>query len=159
MTANPTTITRQLLMGSLLVIICEASVIAQTNPGVLNLAWQDNSTDESGFIIERGPNGIAFEAVETVGAGVTNYMDADLSDMTTYHYRLRAFRNGEYSIYANTTSGQTGDTRPPLVESILAAVFANYVVGAFSEPVEATTAGASSNEAITRALSDLSEED
>src|SRR5215510_4535282 len=58
----------------------------------LTLTWTAGSTDELGFSVKRslGDQG-TFSEVARTGHGVTSFIDAGLSDATTYCYRLRAF--------------------------------------------------------------------
>src|ERR1044071_7685106 len=66
----------------------------QTSAATLQLSWADNSSDESGFSIERklGVGGI-FAVVNKTAANVTAYSDPGLADNTTYCYRVNAFNN------------------------------------------------------------------
>jgi subtilisin-like proprotein convertase family protein len=76
----------------------------------INLSWNDNSTDESDFHIERSPNGsTSWSEIATVGANVTSYNNTGLSCGTTYYYRVRAHRHGDgqYSSYSNTANATT----------------------------------------------------
>jgi hypothetical protein len=61
-----------------------------TSPSSVRLTWADNSADETGFVVERSPNGTTFAAVGTVGANVTVFDDTGLAAGTTYTYRVRA---------------------------------------------------------------------
>src|SRR5258706_6481517 len=68
------------------------------------LSWTDNSSNEDGFKIERGTDGINFSQINTVGSNVTSYTDPNV--IGTYYYRVRAFNSGGdsgYSSTANTT--------------------------------------------------------
>ena len=70
--------------------------------GSLRLSWTDNSTNESGFKIERktGIDGV-FALIASVAADTTSYTDSELVDGTTYCYRLSAFDASEDSTYSN----------------------------------------------------------
>jgi fibronectin type 3 domain-containing protein len=58
----------------------------------IDLSWTDNSDNETGFTIERSPNGTSsWEGIATVGANVTTYSDTGLQYATTYYYRVRAY--------------------------------------------------------------------
>jgi hypothetical protein len=75
----------------------------------INLAWTDNSDNETGFKIERcqGVDCTAFVQIATVGAGVTNYSNTGLSSGTNYVYRVRAYNNAGNSSYSNTATART----------------------------------------------------
>jgi hypothetical protein len=67
----------------------------------LTLMWDDASSDEAGFEIERkeGEKGL-YQKIGHVGANVTEYTDTGLKPGTVYYYRVRAY-NAErrYSAY------------------------------------------------------------
>ena len=77
----------------------------------LTVTWVDNSTNETGFSVERssGTTG-TFAEVTTTGSGVTTYLDSSLADATTYCYRVRAFNAAGYSAYSNVACGTTSQT-------------------------------------------------
>jgi hypothetical protein len=74
----------------------------------LTLTWTDNSTNESGFAIER-KTGITgtFTQIAQVGANITAHTDPNLTAGTSYCYRVRAFNATEYSGYSNESCGTT----------------------------------------------------
>lgn len=76
----------------------------------INLTWQDNSSDETAFHIERSPNGATWTEIGTVSANTISYNDTGLTCNTTYHYRVRAYRAGDdvYSDYSNASMDTTG---------------------------------------------------
>jgi Leucine-rich repeat (LRR) protein len=59
-----------------------ATVVSQTQ---INLSWTDNSSDETGFKIERDGS-----LIITTAADVTSYSDTGLSCDTTYSYSVKA---------------------------------------------------------------------
>lgn len=72
---------------------------------VIDLAWSDNSGDETGFKIERATNAAGpFTQIATVAANVRTYRNSGLSSGTTYHYRVRATNGSGDSAYSNTAS-------------------------------------------------------
>jgi hypothetical protein len=91
----------------------------------INLTWTDNSTNETGFRIERaGSAGGPWGQVASIGANVTSFSNSGLSGSTTYYYRTYAYNAGGNSNYSNTTSATTpaaGDTTPPAVPTGLTA--------------------------------------
>ena len=74
---------------------------SQASAGQLQLAWTDNSNNESGFKIDRklGTTG-TFSQIATVGVNVTTYTDTNLTDGATYCYRLAAFNSAGTSAYS-----------------------------------------------------------
>jgi hypothetical protein len=84
----------------------------------IDLSWQDNSTNETGWQVYRstsGPAG-AFTLRATTGANVTSYSDLGLTPLTQYCYRVRPFRTtGKKTSYGefSTTSCSTTPGPPP----------------------------------------------
>ena len=79
----------------------------------VTVRWSDNSSDETGFKLERSGNGVDFSEVATLGAGTTSFNDGGLSARTTYYYRVRAYNSAGNSGYSNTGSVTTPDVAPP----------------------------------------------
>ena len=75
----------------------------------INLSWVDNSTNETGFKIERckGANCANFAQVGTVASNTTSFPDAGLAKNTTYRYRVRAYNGSGDSPYSNIASART----------------------------------------------------
>ncbi len=74
----------------------------------IDLAWQDNSANETGFQIERSRSGGAFSLIATAAAGATSYSDTSgLTPNKTYSYRVRAINAAGASGYSNTASATT----------------------------------------------------
>lgn len=75
----------------------------------INLTWTDNSTDETGFYIERckGSTCTNFVRIATVGAGVTTYANTGLTKNTTYSYRVQAYNANGTSTYSNIAKATT----------------------------------------------------
>ncbi|MFA5795456.1 MAG: DUF2341 domain-containing protein, partial [Candidatus Brocadiia bacterium] len=73
----------------------------------INLSWQDNSTDESGFKIERKTAGSDYVEITSVISNTVNWPDLTVAPSTTYYYRIRAYNtegNSRYSNEANATT-------------------------------------------------------
>ncbi|MFH1414075.1 MAG: fibronectin type III domain-containing protein, partial [Candidatus Omnitrophota bacterium] len=80
----------------------------------IKLTWTINSSDETGFSIERhhdnpGPSSVIPDNIITVGPNVTTYTESGLAAGKTYWYRVRAVRNGTYSSYSNNANAKTPD--------------------------------------------------
>ena len=82
-----------------------ASVISSSQ---INLNWQDNSANESNFIVSRGTtaNG-PYSAIATLGANTTFHSDTSVSAGTTYYYVVSSRNSGGTSPYSNEASGTT----------------------------------------------------
>jgi hypothetical protein len=97
------------------IILCVAFAVRPgfTSAATLQLSWVDNSSDEAGFSIERkvGTNGI-YTVIATVGANVTTYKDINLTDGTTYCYRVNAFNSAGSSPYSPEACGATPSPSP-----------------------------------------------
>ena len=78
---------------------------ATPTAGRINLSWQDDSTNEAGFRIERkAGNGGAWSQIGTVAANVTAYPDTTAAVGPIYYYRVRAYNGGSSSDYSNEAS-------------------------------------------------------
>jgi len=97
------------------------SATAASSSGI-NLAWTDNSTNETGFRIERKTGASStYSEVASVGANVTSYADTGLSASTTYYYRVSAYNTNDNSDYSN----EANDTTLPAPPSGLSATAAS----------------------------------
>jgi hypothetical protein len=73
----------------------------------INLAWVDNSTNETSYRVERSTDGTSFTTVATLGANVTTYANTGLVASTTYYYRVLASNSVGNSGYSNTATATT----------------------------------------------------
>jgi len=74
--------------------------------GPIKLAWQDNSTAESGFIIERSLDGVnGWVEIGRTGANVTTFTDASGARRTPFFYRVRAYNATASSSASNIAQG------------------------------------------------------
>jgi FtsP/CotA-like multicopper oxidase with cupredoxin domain len=89
---------------------------------LIDLAWLDNSADETSFVIQRSTDGVNFSALTTVGANVTTYNDLAVFGGITYTYRVAAVNVNGTSAYAVSNSLLVPpDATPPAAPSNLAA--------------------------------------
>ena len=79
----------------------------------VNLSWQDNSTDETGFNLERCDNR-RWNPLAQLGADVTSFVDDSVAQMTFYKYRIKTYSPGGESAWSNEANVTTPDG-PPLV--------------------------------------------
>jgi hypothetical protein len=75
----------------------------------INLAWNDNSSDETSFAIERcsGAGCSNFAPLTTVGANVKTFSNTGLAASTSYTYRVKAVNGSLGSTYSNTATAVT----------------------------------------------------
>jgi hypothetical protein len=74
----------------------------------IDLAWNDNSTNETGFKVERATNHLGpFTQITVTPASARTYADRGLTVSTTYYYRVRATNSSGNSNYSNTTYATT----------------------------------------------------
>ena len=102
----------------------------------ITLTWKDNSSDESGFKIERAPaSSGAWTQIGTVGPNVTVFASSGLSAATTYYYRVLAYNTRGNSAYSATASATT----------LAQAAVCNYGLSASSASVAAAGGSGSFN--------------
>ena len=73
----------------------------------LTLNWVDNSSNETGFKVERKMGEAPWTQIAQVGANVTSYTDTGLTAATTYKYRVRAYNAIGNSAYCPEASATT----------------------------------------------------
>jgi titin len=74
----------------------------------VSLKWQDNSDNESGFYIERSPNGATgWTRVAIVKPNVTTFTNSGLAPNTLYYYRVQAYNAGGLSLCSNRVVAKT----------------------------------------------------
>ncbi len=85
-----------------------ALAAAAASSSQINLTWTDNSTNETGFAIERAASSSGpWSAVTTTAANASSYQDAGLASATAYYYRVKAVNGVGGSAYSNTASATT----------------------------------------------------
>lgn len=70
--------------------------------GEVSFQWDDNSTTETLFHIERSTSSVPYAEIGTVGTNVTTFTDVNAQQGQTYNYRVRASNAGGFSGYTNT---------------------------------------------------------
>lgn len=82
--------------------------------GVVELSWQDNSSNESEFIIEKRTDSGIYEEAGTAGKNVTTYTDSSVTAGHSYIYRVRARNPLGISAPTNEIVIASLDTVPPM---------------------------------------------
>jgi hypothetical protein len=73
----------------------------------IDLAWTDNSSNQTGFQIQRSLDNTTWTNLVTVGATTTTYNDTGLAAGTLYYYRVAAYNGTGASNWSNTASATT----------------------------------------------------
>lgn len=74
----------------------------------VELEWEDKSSNETGFIIERkGPGMASYQEIATVNANVTTYTDTGLTEGNEYTYRVCASNKNGESAFAGPVTVKT----------------------------------------------------
>ncbi len=81
----------------------QATAVSATE---IDLTWQDNSNNETGFAIDSIING-AFQQIGTVGANVTAARITQLTPQTAYTFRVRALNGTTTSAPSNQVTATT----------------------------------------------------
>jgi len=96
-------------------LVAPSNLTATASGSQVDLSWSDNTTIETGYVVERSyTSGTGYTVIATLAADVTTYSDTGLAD-STYYYRVKATGSGgtetaysnEASATVNTTSGLT----------------------------------------------------
>jgi hypothetical protein len=97
------------------------ALVSVSNAAELTVSWDDNSSNESGFRIERAVSDAQFSLLTTVAANVTSFKDTTTLAGRTYAYRVAAFTANETSSFSNVAEaavpqpiiGPAAPTNPP----------------------------------------------
>jgi hypothetical protein len=84
-----------------------ATVISSSR---IDLAWVDNSANETSVRIQRSPNGTTWTDLVTLGANATSYSDTGLTATTQYYYRVDSSNAYGTSPASNSVSATTQAT-------------------------------------------------
>jgi hypothetical protein len=80
----------------------------------INLAWVDESGDESGFTVERSPDGSTnWVVIANLGVGMEAHGDTGLDAATQYFYRVSAWNENGSEGYASANAWTDGSEPPP----------------------------------------------
>ena len=99
-------------------------VATATSTSEIDLTWDDNATNETGYEIERctGSGCSSWALIATTGAGASSYGDTNLSSNTTYNYRTRAVNTAGESAYSNEAEATTDDDVTPPADDLVVVV-------------------------------------
>jgi titin len=70
-------------------------------PRSVEVNWNDNSSNEEGFRLERHTGTGAWTQIKTLEVGAIKWMDETVSPATVYSYRVKAYNAGGESAWSN----------------------------------------------------------
>ncbi|MEW6619859.1 MAG: fibronectin type III domain-containing protein [bacterium] len=94
--------------------------ISSISSNQINLSWQDNSDNETGFELERKVEEGNYEKITNIPANTTSYEDKKLEPNTTYYYRIMSYNQAGKSSYSNEQKATTKDIPPYSPSGLLA---------------------------------------
>ncbi|MDE0950593.1 MAG: M12 family metallo-peptidase [Halioglobus sp.] len=115
-------------------------------PNQIELDWTDQSSNESGFVLERSEDGTQFSQFASVPENTTNYTDADLQPDTQYDYRIGAWNSSGQSGYSNVATATT-DPAAQYIDQLAVAELAGS--GSISGTFQDTWSLGGANQSIT----------
>src|SRR6266850_3468677 len=94
----------------------------------IKLVWQDKSTSETGFKIDRAlsPTGPWTVGIATLKANTTVYTNAGLASAKTFYYRVYAYNSRGSSSYSSVASATTFATVAPPCTFTISALSASF---------------------------------
>jgi len=75
----------------------------------IDLGWQDNSSDETGFLLQRRTSSTDWTQVKSLASNTQAYTDTGLTASTTYYYRIQARNGSGSSDWATSAAIKTAD--------------------------------------------------
>lgn len=109
----------------------------------INVAWTDNSNNETGFKLERktGSAGTWSEIAGAIAANTGSFSNTGLTAGTTYFYRVRSYNSAGNSSYSNEASATTGTSGGSLPANIL-----NLTNWKITLPIDGSDSGTDADE-------------
>lgn len=100
----------------------------------MTLNWSDQSSNERGFVIYRSTDGINYSFVSQTVANATSSLQTDLSENTTYYWKVYAVSEGALS--SALSGSQATFCTPPAAPIVTSPV--NYCLNATATQLTAT---------------------
>jgi titin len=89
------------------------------------LTWGDNAGNETGYYVQRSPDGSSWALIATLASNATSFNDSWLNADTTYYYQVYAYNSVGNSGFSNTASAKTQAavvTAPPPADTVAPSV-------------------------------------
>jgi parallel beta-helix repeat protein len=89
----------------------------------ITLNWVDNSTNETGFQVERSlTSGTGFTLISITASNVATFANTGLTNATAYFYRIRSINSAGNSAYTSEVTSTTLQTIPAAPSALAATV-------------------------------------
>ncbi|WP_372872397.1 multicopper oxidase domain-containing protein [Shewanella sp.] len=111
----------------------------------IHLTWLDNSSDETGFVLERSGGDGNFAPLVNLAPDSVSHTDSGLMPATTYEYRLAAVNAAGSSAYSNEVRASTDASEPG----------SRLVLGSLSVSLLDAGRGQKRGQALVRVLDDM----
>ena len=103
-----------------------------SSSSAIGLTWTDNSTNETGYYVQRSSDGTNFSQIASLGAGATSYSSTGLTAATKYYYRVNAYNSAGASAYtpvASATTQAATVVAPAAPSGLVAAASSSSAIG------------------------------
>jgi hypothetical protein len=94
--------------------------------GSISVTWADDSWVEGGYQVERSLADGASSVVADLGANATTYRDTSVTPGVRYWYRVRAQRDGGFSLYSASASSVATSSTPLAPTNLTGRPWENY---------------------------------
>jgi surface protein len=84
------------------------TTVFKTQNTNIRIQWADNANNEDGFKVERSEDGTTFTEIADLTANTFQHEDLQLSETTTYYYRVLAYNANGSSTFSNVAQATTG---------------------------------------------------
>jgi hypothetical protein len=123
----------------LLTLFPAAPSSLSANPGMqtqyINLYWEDNTSTETGYVIERKTESTSFEVIATIAVDSVKHMDASIEADVAYSYRIKASGLLGDSDYSDTVTATFTIEEEVVIPDAPTAVTASFVDSIESEVI------------------------
>lgn len=124
-------------------------VATAVSSNLINLSWRDNSSNETGFRIERSESGGAYAQIATVAANITTYRDTVPAASTVYFYRVQATSGVGDSGYIEANAATLAAGAP--ISPVFVTVTGTFSIGMFEVTQEEWSSVMGSNPSLNTA--------